>query len=167
MGYHFMNIEQMKKLDLFDDIPYKYIKNIINEDEETIDVVIEHLDCDIIAYCKTRFTFEISQGKTYKKFVVEKEYNGSSAFALLMCGLDDELDDGEAESEEEEEEEEDDWKYLCPNLHWGGQYGCDLCCYDGYIKDIDNQEMKADWLNSKGIYCYKLHKKWLQDKINK
>ena len=41
MGYHFMNIEQMKKLDLFDDIPYKYIKNIINNDEEAIDVVVD------------------------------------------------------------------------------------------------------------------------------
>ena len=99
MGYHFMNIEQMKKLDLFDDIPYKYIKNIINSDEEAIDVVIEALDCDIIAYCKTRFTFEILQDadNKYAKFVVETEYNGSSAFAMLMGGLDAGLDDGEEE----------------------------------------------------------------------
>ena len=106
MGYHFMNIEQMKKLDLFDDIPYKYIKNIIEDDEAAIDVVIEHLDCDIIAYCKTRFTFEILQDadNKYAKFVVETEYNGSSAFAMLMGGLDDALE----EEEEEEEEEPDD-----------------------------------------------------------
>tara|TARA_R110000751_G_scaffold239592_1_gene340290 strand:+ start:233 stop:556 length:324 start_codon:yes stop_codon:yes gene_type:complete len=106
MGYHFMNIEQMKQMDLFDNIPYKYIKNIINNDEEVIDVVIEHLDCDIIAYCKTRFTFEILQDTEdkYAKFVVETEYNGSSAFAMLMGGLDDALE----EEEEEEEEEPDD-----------------------------------------------------------
>ena len=98
----------MKDLDLFDNIPYKYIKNIINEDEDDIDVVIDDMKSERVAYCKTKFTFEISQGKMYiwddedryEKFVVEKEYNGSSAYALMMCGLDE-------EDEEDEEEEED------------------------------------------------------------
>ena len=164
MGYtNCLMVSQMKELELFDDIPYKYIKNIIEDDDYDIEVEIRDLECDIEAYCKTRFTFEISQGKTYKKFVVETEYNGSSCFGMLMSGLYNDNDD----DEEEEEEEEDDWKYLCPKLHWGGQYGCDLCCYDDYIKDIDNDNMKAEWLNSKNKYCYKLHKKWLQDKKQK
>ena len=110
MGYtNCLTIGQMKELDLFDNISYKYIKDIINNDDSDINVEIEDLDCDRVAYCKTRFTFEISQGKmyswdtkdTYKKFVVEKEYNGSSIFALLMLNLYEEEDD------EEEEEEED------------------------------------------------------------
>lgn len=75
-------------------------------------------------------------------------------------------DDEDDEDDEESDDEDDDWKYLCPNLHWGGQYGCDLCC-DHYVKDIDNQEMEKEWLNSKNKYCYKLHKKWLQDKKQK
>ena len=110
MGYtNCLTIGQMKELDLFDNISYKYIKDIINNDDDDFEVEIEYLDCDRVAYCKARFTFEISQGKmyswdtkdTYKKFVVEKEYNGSSNFALLMRGL----DDGEEEEEEEEEED--------------------------------------------------------------
>ncbi len=110
MGYtNCLTIGQMKELDLFDNISYKYIKDIINNDDSDINVEIEDFDCDRVAYCKTRFTFEISQGKmyswdtkdTYKKFVVEKEYNGSSIFALLMLNLYEEEDD------EEEEEEED------------------------------------------------------------
>ena len=102
----------MKELDLFDNISYKYIKNIINNDDDDIEVEIEDLDCDTEGWCKTRFTFEISQGKvykwdtedTYKKFVVEKEYNSSSPYALMMC----ELDTDEEDEEDEEEEEEED-----------------------------------------------------------
>lgn len=55
----------------------------------------------------------------------------------------------------EEEEEDDDWEHLCPNLHWGGMYGCDLC---------GGMEMKKEWLNKCNKYCYKLHKKWLEEK---
>jgi hypothetical protein len=78
------------------------------------------------------------------------------------------------ESEEEEEEEDYDWEYLCPNLHWGGQYGCDLCgcdlCFNGCdlcsnVKDIDNNNMRKEWLNKCNKYCYKLHKKWLEEKM--
>ncbi len=113
MGYtNCLMIGQMKELNLFDNISYKYIKNIINDNDDDIEVEIEDLDCDRIAWCRTRFTFEISQGKmyswdivdTYKKFVVEKEYNGSSPYALMMCYLNEESDE---EEEEEEEEEED------------------------------------------------------------
>lgn len=177
MGYtNCLMVSTMKELDLFDNIPYKYIKNIINRDDDDIEVEIEDLECDTIGYCKTRFTFKLNINVSGgcmpimvdKKFVVDIEYNGSSCFGMLMSDL---IEDDEEEEEQEEEEEsdaeDDDWKYLCPNLHWGGQYGCDLCCYDDYIKDTDNQEMEAEWLNSKGRYCYKLHKKWLQDKKQK
>ena len=98
----------MKNLNLFDDIPYKYIKDIIKNDEDDIEVEIEDIDCDRECYCKTRFEFSIPQlyderfGEKYYKdatFTIVKEYNSSSAFALMLCGLD--------EEEEEEEEEED------------------------------------------------------------
>jgi len=101
----------MKNLNLFDNISYKYIKDIINDDDDDIEVEIEDIDCDRDGWCKTRFTFIIPQlyderfgEKYYKdaKFVVEKEYNGSSPYALMMIDLDD------REEEEEEEEEEED-----------------------------------------------------------
>ena len=100
----------MKELDLFDDIEYKYIKNIIKHDHDDIRVEIEDLDCDGLGWCKTRFTFElninVSGGSmpimVDKEFVVEQEYNGSSIFALTLRNL----DDGEEEEEEEEDEED-------------------------------------------------------------
>lgn len=61
-------------------------------------------------------------------------------------------------------DEEDDWKYLCPKMHWGGQYGCDLC---NGCKDKDNQEMEKEWLNEKKQYSYLLHKKWIQERQTK
>ena len=176
MGYtNCLMVSQMKELDLFDNISYKYIKNIIKHDDDDIEVEIERLDCDRVAYCRTRFTFKISQGKvyvwdtedTYKEFVVEKEYNNSSAYALMMLELyeeSDEEDDEDTDDEDSDFEDDDDWKYLCPNLHWGGEYGCDLC-HD--VKDVDNQEMMKEWLNKNNKQCYKLHKKWLEDKKDK
>ena len=108
MGYtDCLTISQMKELDLFDNISYKYIKDIIDNDDDAIVVKIEDLDCDRVAWCKTRFTFslnvDVSGGSlpimVDKKFVVEIEYNGSSPYALMMIELN--------EEDEEEEEEED------------------------------------------------------------
>ena len=95
-------VSQMKELQLFDDISYKYIKNIIKYDDYDIQVEIKDLDCDRIAYCKTSFKFELNidarvmgwDAIVVKEFVVEKEYNNSSAYALMMIEL----------NEEEEEE---------------------------------------------------------------
>ena len=116
MGYiNFLLVSTMKKLDLFDNISYKYIKDIINDDDDDIEVEIKDLDCDRFGYCKTRFTFSIPQliderfgEKYYKdaKFVVEKEYNGSSAFALMMCELD--TDDERLTDEEEDKTDTED-----------------------------------------------------------
>lgn len=59
----------------------------------------------------------------------------------------------------------DDWEYLCHNNHYGGQYGCDLCADEGKaLKDKDNTNMEKCWLNDKGYYDYKLHKKWIREK---
>ena len=91
--------------------------------------------------------------------VVWGEYD---TFKILEDGEYVEDEDKEEEEEEDSDfEDDDDWKSLCPNLHWGGQYGCDLC---DNVKDIDNQEMMKEWLNKNNKYCYKLHKKWLEDK---
>jgi len=101
-------------LGLFDDLPYKYVKSIINccktdEDkmEYDFEVDIEDLDCDRDTWCKTKFTFtlkiNVSRGSlplmVDKKFVVIKVYNSSSPMAMYIC---------ENLYEEEEEEEEED-----------------------------------------------------------
>ena len=106
-------VSQMKELDLFDDIPYKYIKKIIDHDYDDFEVTIEDLELDIPipAWCKTSFTFKLNINVSGgcmpimvdKKFVVVKEYNSSSAYALMMIDL---CEDGE-EGEEEDEENSD------------------------------------------------------------
>ena len=113
-----INMHHIEYLDLFDDLPYKYVKSIINccktdEDkwEYDFEVDIKDLDCDRVAWCKTKFTFtleiDVSGGSlplmVDKKFVVIKEYNSSSPMALYIC---ENLDEEEEEEEEEEDDEE-------------------------------------------------------------
>ena len=96
----FLMISQIKELDLFHNIYYKYIKDIINHDDDEIAVYIEDLPCGKITYCKMRFTFEMGD----KKFVEEKEYINCSDFALLVkiIGIQRAKEDEEEESDEEE-----------------------------------------------------------------
>lgn len=103
-------ISQMKDLGLFDNIFYKHIKNIINRNDwDEMEVEIEDLECDKDCYCKVRFTFELSIDVSGgclpimndKKFVITKEYNGSSAYALMMSDLQDERYDESSDEEED------------------------------------------------------------------
>ncbi len=100
-----------KWLDLFDDIPYKYLKKLLEEEDDFI-VEIEDMPCDRVAWCKTSFTFtldiNVSGGSlplmVKKEFTVIKEYNGSSPMALTIMGL---------QYPDEEEEESDEWCECC------------------------------------------------------
>jgi hypothetical protein len=91
-----LQLSTIQYLDLLDDIPYKYIKNMINEDDEDdYDVEITDLECDRVAYCKTQFKLtlrvNISQGTlplyVDKTFTIVKEYNNSSGIALTILDL--------------------------------------------------------------------------------
>jgi len=101
----YITISTMKELDLFDNISYKYIKDIINKDDDFIDVDIEDVDCDRVCWCKTRFKFEIDLGSCSGILKVDliKEYNGSSPYALMMCALDEDEDTDEEEEKEDED----------------------------------------------------------------
>ena len=103
-----LKLSTIEYLDLLDDIPYKYIKNMINEDddEDDYEVEITDLECDRIAYCRTQFKLtlnvDISQGSlpiyVDKTFTLLKEYNNSSGIALTMLDLydsDSDSDDSE------------------------------------------------------------------------
>ena len=96
-----LTIANLKYLDLLDDIKYKYVKEF--DDDDDIEVEIKDVDDDDDKYpehyCHTKFIF-ILESSTFKvKISKTIHYNGSSPFALFLCGID--------ESEEEESEEEE------------------------------------------------------------
>jgi len=101
-----LQLSTIEYLDLLDDIPYKYIKKMIHEDDEDdYEVEITDLKCDRIAYCKTQFKLtlriDISQGSSSlyvdKTFTIVKEYNNSSGIALTMLDLYEEDSDSDDE----------------------------------------------------------------------
>ena len=95
-----LRLSTIKYLDLLDDVPYKIIKIMINEDDEdnddeTYNVEITDLECDRVCYCKTQFKLtlpvNISQGTlplyVDKTFTTVIEYNTSSGVALTILDL--------------------------------------------------------------------------------
>jgi len=110
-----------KWLDLFDDIPYKYLKKLLEEEDDFI-VEIEDMPCDRVAWCKTSFTFtleyeaEFNDNNLEKEFTVIKEYNCSSSMACTIINLEcpEESDEEEEEkNESESESESDEWCECC------------------------------------------------------
>jgi len=94
MGYtKCLTIGMMKKFCLFDTISYKYIKDIINNNDDCIDVEIEDIECDIIAYCKVEIKFEIDLGDSILKVGLEKQYSNCGYFALMMLELEEDEDE--------------------------------------------------------------------------
>jgi len=85
-----LSLEQMEYFDLFDEIPYKFIKKLVKMDSETdFEVDIEDIECDIIAYCKTKFTFTITINDIDKTFEKILHYNSSSPIAIAIMELED------------------------------------------------------------------------------
>jgi len=95
-----LRLSTIKYLDLLDDVPYKYIKTMIDEydediDEDTYDVEITHLESDRVCYCKTQFKLtlqvNISEGTlplyVDKTFTSVIEYNNSSGIAMTLSDL--------------------------------------------------------------------------------
>ena len=91
-----LQLSTIEYLDLLDDIPYKYLKKMIHEDDDDYyDVEIMDLESERVAYCRTQFKIslkiDISQGSSPiyvdKTFIIIKEYNNSSGIALTMLDL--------------------------------------------------------------------------------
>ena len=122
MGYtNCISIEKALYFDLFDDIPYKWLKLIldpsIDMEEYDFEVEIEDLPVEKVVEgffitspdCRTTFTFDLQMAikkpsynanrytteyitKTFTKTI---EYGNSSAFAMTLCDMRD--DDTEEE----------------------------------------------------------------------
>ena len=117
MGYtNCISIETALYFDLFDDIPYKWLKLILDPsvDREDYDFEVEIEDIPVEEViegffrtspdCRTTFTFELRMvdyvrlGETHyktKTFTKTIEYGGSSAFAMTLCGMKDDDTDTE------------------------------------------------------------------------
>jgi hypothetical protein len=106
MPNYAMTIADMKWFNLFDKVPYKYVK--LFDDEDEMDVEITDLPYDRIAWCKTNFKFNISYDVAYrlqpciKTYNVERKYNTSSPMALRLSHI---IEGSESESEDESESE--------------------------------------------------------------
>ncbi len=168
-----LSIEQALYFDLFDDIKYEWLKEVLDpkRDREEYDFEVEIKDIlddeNTEDYKTTQFTFQLRKidyvrfDETHyktKTFEVKKTYHYNSPYAIT---LGDNYEDTDDEEEEEDCGSDDDTDYMCPNLHWGGQYGCDLCCE---LKDSKNPEMLPEWLDKHNKYSYKLHKKWAKER---
>jgi hypothetical protein len=116
-----LSIKNMIKLDLFDKIPFKYLKDTINFKTEDykkykdcydyIEVKIEDLECKCEKWCKTQFILTIPYnykigefGDIYwdkKKFKVVKKYKKKSEMCVNINNL-----------AYKKEEDEEDGKYV-------------------------------------------------------
>lgn len=95
MGYvKFMSAEQMNFFGLFDNIPYKYIKNINNDTIIIVDIKDIKKENDTI-YKKTSFKFvlifntdsDISPCYFIKKYKIILKYKETSSMAFKMLDL--------------------------------------------------------------------------------
>ena len=109
-----LSLKQVDYLELFDDLPYKYVKNLVKMDNETdFEVEIEDIVCDRVGWCETKFTFTISINDIDRTFEKVLYYNNSSPIALAIIELeynepsDESSDESSEESEEDNEESED------------------------------------------------------------
>jgi len=92
----------MKWLNLFDDVPYKFVKEY--NDDDDVEVDIEDIEFTGLNRCETHFTFRLSINGgmpvcNNRRFIVVKEYDSSSAYAAFMSDLwEDEYDEEEHEN---------------------------------------------------------------------
>ena len=101
MGYpNCLPLRLMKRIGLFDDIPYKYVKNYIYKDPEyDFEVKITDIDNELGPnMCTTEFEFELD----HKTFKVVEEYNTGSEMMLFMINLGEDFDEDEDEVEVEQ-----------------------------------------------------------------
>ena len=138
-----ISITQALYFDLFDDIPYKWLKEVLNpknnNNEYDFEIELEVLEHDREAYRKIKFTFELrmkyDEEKYYytKKFEKIIEYNTSSEIALELR---------EFNKEEEEEEEEEEEILVTKFEHNGIKY---LKGMDNKLYCLISEEEKGMW----------------------
>ena len=122
-----INIDMIKYLGLFDNVPYEHFKKI-EECDDMMDVEIEDLPCKWEWHRITRFKFELDE----KEYVVDLEYHINSPMGMTIVSnlyCDTEEEDNDEESDDEEDESILNY-YICKH------------CYalDTALDDVDCQK---------------------------
>tara|TARA_R100000773_G_scaffold42501_1_gene39818 strand:- start:642 stop:1028 length:387 start_codon:yes stop_codon:yes gene_type:complete len=91
-----LSYEMMKELELFDDLRYGDVKKHFPDKEGMYEITIRELECEGDDWIKVEICFEgidLGDGNAVPKFKQTIEYNGSSKYAMLMCGVWEEIQD--------------------------------------------------------------------------
>jgi len=87
-----ITIEQALFFNLFDNIVFEYVKDLVMMDKECrentdLEIKIEDIPCSRQAYSRVRFTFDLDAGYMDKTFSTELEYSNCGAYALELIKL--------------------------------------------------------------------------------
>lgn len=79
----------MNDLELFDEVPYKYLAKYYEQDDMEVQII--DLECDRVGWCKTLFKFTLESNKSEKEFetILEYRYGGELSIGLMSCYKDD------------------------------------------------------------------------------
>ena len=145
-----LSVEQALYFELFDDIKYEWLKEVLDpkmdRDEYDFEVEIEDIpnDENTENYKTTQFTFELRKidyirfGETHyktKTFVVNKTYAYNSPYAMSLGNQYEDTDDEEDEEDEEEEKSQAELK--CPHPKVDEE---DNLCHDCFHKTCEEDE---------------------------
>jgi hypothetical protein len=114
--FNSLTVREARYFNIFDNIPYKYVKEIITaDDEDEFDVEITDLPCDRAAYCKVSFKFKLAAAIGQREFTVELEYNVCSGYAMALMEMREILcnDCGSTYKQDEGEWHEDVFRCKC------------------------------------------------------
>lgn len=124
-----LTIYQMKQLDLFDEVPYKWVEDYIKDDELELDVEIAELDAipdvDIPYRTKYQFVFELKHHTRDGNHILKKtfthtiQYAGGSTYGMIMEDI---LRCGCSECCEELEDEHDTLCMDCQEKEYYSKY---------------------------------------------
>jgi len=162
MGYpNCINVNDALYFDLFDEVPYKWLKEVFAEDTDKDDYDFEVEITDVkpsdlsFKTCSTMFEFELrmlydeSFGEKYyhrKTFTKVIEYGASSPLGLKLMYMNNYEEDDENEEEEEEEDDIDENQncYVCGAIGTVRHYGeyCKECYEKIEEEDEDNIDDK-------------------------
>ena len=111
-----VTIDNMKKYNILDEVPYKYFKRYHKHDDIEINIYHTNDEDDRPTYCTVVFEFELEYDACKgslpiiftKNFKSKITYNTSSSFAYFMTTLQDDEESNDENDEESNDEDENE-----------------------------------------------------------